>query len=316
MISHVKRARLNPRRSSLRRHLDLITVGEFYNDFIFYRLKRLPRLGEELKTPHFARSPGGGAAITAVAARRLGLRVGMVTVVGDKAELDPLRKEKIDTRHVLTDPQRRTAITVAVSTRRDRYLLTCQGANAEFQDLIPWERLYPYFCSARHVHFAFAPRRLGAIIRLFRRLRAAGVSTSLDVGWNPALAARREFRELVGSTTIFFPNSMEAQALTGKRQPQSALAALAAMTPLPVMKMGARGALAWHRGRAVRVRSPKKNAVDSTGAGDAFDGGFLYGYLRKRPLEECLRWGNLCGALSATAPGGVAGLILGRKRGP
>ncbi len=294
--------------------LDLITVGEFYNDFIFYRLARLPRLGEELKTPHFARSPGGGAAITAVAARRLGLRVGIVTVVGDGAELEPLRKEKIDTRHALTDPRKRTAITVAVSTRRDRYLLTCEGANAKFQDLLPWERLFPYFCSARHVHFAFAPQRLGAITRLLRRLRAAGVSTSLDVGWNPALRARRDFWECLGSTTIFFPNLMEAQALTGRRRPESALAALARVAPLPVMKMGPRGALAWDNGRPVHMPSPKSTVVDSTGAGDAFDGGFLYGYLRGRPLEECLRWGNLCGALSATAPGGVAGLVLAKCR--
>ncbi len=309
MISHVNRAR----RPRDRKKLDLITVGEFYNDLIFHRLDRPPRLGEELKTLHFARSPGGGAAITAVAARRLGLRVGLLTVVGDAAELEPLQKERIDTGHSLTDSRKRTAITVAVSTRRDRYFLTYQGANTEFQRLLPWRRLYPYLRLARHVHLAFAPLNLASVTRLLRRLRADGVSTSIDVGWNPALAARPGFWEWVGSATIFFPDRMEALALTGRRRLADALAALADLVPIPVVKMGAQGAASWQHGRAIRVPVPKTKAVDSTGAGDAFDGGFLHGFLHQRPLAECLRWGNLCGTLAVSAAGGIAGLRLSPK---
>ncbi len=289
--------------------LDLITVGEFYNDFIFYRLRRLPRLGEELRARCFARSVGGGAAITAVAAQRLGLRVGVVTVAGREDELAPLRSEGIDTSRCVLDPRQRSPITVAVSTRRDRYFLTHEGPNTEFERLQRWERLEPYLARTRHVHFALPPRRLHVVSRLMRRLHTAGVSSSVDFGWKPELVAARGFWDWLGSATIFFPNLPEAQALTGEKTAARVLAALAERVPLPVLKLGPRGALAWDKGRVVRVSAPRvRKVVDSTGAGDAFNGGFLYGFVRGRPLEECLRWGNFCGARSVTAPGGVAAL--------
>lgn len=298
------------RRSRPAKKLDLITVGEFYNDFIFHGLKRLPRLGEELKTAHFARSPGGGAAITAVTARRLGLRVGVVTVVGDASELRPLDEEQIDTRHSIVDAKKRTAITVSASTPRDRYFLTYEGANSEFQRLLPWQRLYAYLASAHHVHFAFAPQDLAAATRVLRRLHADEVTTSIDFGWNPALAARRGFQQWLASATIFFPNRMEALALTRKKRVADALKLLSQRVQMPVIKMGARGAAAWEQGKLVREPAPKPRVVDSTGAGDAFDGGFLFGFLRGRPLAECLYCGNLCGALAVTAPGGIVGMKL------
>lgn len=288
--------------------LDLVAVGEFYTDLIFHQLDRVPRLGEELRSRHFARSVGGGAAITAVAARRLGLRVGLVTVVGQDADLEPVRAEKIDTSHSRTDPRKRSPLTVAVSTRRDRCFLTYEGANVDFDRLIDWDRLWAYLEWARHVHFAFCPNRLKLVTQQMRCLGSAGITTSVDFGWKPELATRRGFWEWLGSATIFFPNLMEARALTGERRAERALAALADRVPLPVVKMGARGAMAWDRGRVVRVAAPRVRAVDSTGAGDAFDAGFLHGYLGRRPLEECLRWGNYCGALSTTAAGGIAGL--------
>ena len=293
--------------------LDLITVGEYYNDLIFHSLRRPPRLGEEIKTPHFARSPGGGAAITAFAARRLGLRVGIVAVMGDELELEPFRREKIDTSRVVIDPKRRTAVSVAVSTARDRYFLTSEGANAEFQKLLPWRQFYNYLASARHVHFAFQPQQLAEAAWWLGRLRNDGVTTSLDVGWHPKLLGSPRLRGLVRGATIFLPNWLEARAITGATRPGQALAALAEWVDLPVIKLGARGAVASERGRVSRVPAPKARFVDSTGAGDAFDGGFLYGYLRGSSVEECLRWGNLCGSRATTAAGGIAGLPKRRE---
>jgi sugar/nucleoside kinase (ribokinase family) len=288
--------------------LDLITVGEYYNDLIFYRLPRPPRLGEEVKTAHFARSPGGGAVITAAAARRLGLRVGVVTVVGDNNELHALRREGLDTSRCSVDPKRRGAVTVAVSTVRDRYFLTSEGPNAEFQKLVGWRRVYPYLAAARHVHFAFQPQDAGEAASWLARLRRDGVTTSLDVGWDPKLLAARRLRDLVQGATSFFPNWTEARAITGATRLEAALEALAEWVEMPVVKLGGRGAAAWDHGSVVRSAAPKVRMVDSTGAGDAFNGGFLYGYLRGLPVARCLELGNFCGARAATAPGGLAGL--------
>jgi len=288
--------------------LDLINVGEFYNDLIFHGLERVPRLGEEMRAPYFARSVGGGAAITAVAARREGLRVGMVTVVGDRAELTPLGAEKIDLRHAQVDPRGQSAVTVAVSTRHDRYFLTSEGANVRFESFFHWDQLFSYLAAARHVHVCFQPRRFGAITRLMTRLRAAGVTTSIDFGWHPEISARPGFWKWLGTATLFFPNLMEAQHLTGQQRPEKALARLAEVTALPIIKLGAQGSIAWDRGRIVRAAAHRVRVVDSTGAGDAFNGGFLAAFLRGRPLRQCLQGGNRIAARSLTAPGGTAGL--------
>jgi ribokinase len=299
---------LIPGRLSHRMPLDLICVGEYYRDIIFYKLPRLPRLGEELKTQSFACRPGGGAVITAVTARRLGLRAGLATVAGEKQDLAALRREGLDLRHSVIDPRGRRAVTVAVSTVRDRYFLTSEGPNAEFQKLIGSKRLYPYLASARHVHFAFQPKDPDELISWMSRLRKENVTTSLDVGWSPRLLSGQMLQRLLRHTTIFFPNWAEAQAIARVSRLEPALAVLARTVKLPVVKLGARGAAAWDGTRVMRAASRKVRLVDSTGAGDAFDGGFLYGYLRGLPLAKCLDWGNRCGALAASLPGGFAPL--------
>ncbi len=285
--------------------MDLITVGELYHDFIFHGLSHLPKLGEELKTTRFARSLGGGAPITAVTARRLGLRTGIVTIVGDRSQLDPLRAEKIDVRRSIIHPRGGMAITVAISTRRDRSFLSSEGPNADFEKLLDWEGVEPYLRSARHVHFCFRPRRWPAATALLRRLRAAGVTTSFDVSCAPGIEREAGFWKWLSSVTIFFPNLVEARVLTGLGSAPRALRALAKFVPLPVITMGARGAIAWVNGRAVHAPARRVRAVDSTGAGDAFAAGFLAAYLEKLPVEKCLERGNECGARAVTAPGGI-----------
>src|SRR5262245_2240682 len=97
--------------------IDLVTAGEAFDDFIFYRLDRLPANGEELKTQAFARSPGGGAIITAIAAARLGLRTTVVSAVSDDG-VRMLRTEGVSVRN-LRRRDEPAAVTVALSTRHD-----------------------------------------------------------------------------------------------------------------------------------------------------------------------------------------------------
>src|SRR5205085_6102624 len=101
-------------------------------------------------------------------------------------------------------------------------------------------------------------------------------------------------------------NASEALQLTGAATVEAALAQLAELTPLAIVKRGAQGAIAQagqHMGRAPAIGV---DVFDTTGAGDCFNAGFLYGHLRGLPLEDCLRCGNICGGLSTTARGGAA----------
>src|SRR6476660_6754545 len=167
----------------LPRVLDLIIAGEGFDDFVFYGLDRLPKDGEELKTAPFARWPGGGAVITAVAAARLGLSCAVLTAIGADAART-LRREGVRVRNVLRRGEP-PAITVALSTRRDRSFVTYNGINDR---LPPRIRVALAGVRARHVHLALTPRPCRPWLALLAALRRRGISSSWDFGWNPDAA--------------------------------------------------------------------------------------------------------------------------------
>jgi sugar/nucleoside kinase (ribokinase family) len=103
------------------------------------------------------------------------------------------------------------------------------------------------------------------------------------------------------------PNEQEVQAITGQENLEGAVAEMAGRVPLLVVKRGVEGALALHKGRRIDVPAFPVKAIDTTGAGDSFDGGFIGAWLRGRPLECCLEFGAACGAMTTTALGGFNG---------
>ncbi len=270
---------------------DLVTAGDAFDDYVFAGLPRLPRAGEELKTPTLVRAPGGGAIITAVAAARLGLRCRTLVAIGNDAER---RIARVGVRVVnLRRPGELPAMTVALSIQRDRAFVTYPGVN---------DRLEPRLAravrrvSARHVHFALQPSRCRRWIPIVESLRRRGVSTSWDFGWSEPLAHDRDLARLAAAVDLLFLNAAESRlyrAIKGRTT---------------VVKLGARGARLERAGsrRVERAAAPRVHAVDTTGAGDVFNGAFLFAFLRGRQSGECLRIANLAAARSTRSIGGVA----------
>jgi sugar/nucleoside kinase (ribokinase family) len=284
--------------------IDLVTVGETFEDLIFVGLPHLPRPGEELKSGRLTATVGGGAAITAVAAARLGARVAAITALSTDAAAR-LRRERI----VVTNLRRAGephAVTVALSTMADRSFVTFNGVNAWLQP-----RLASALTRRRgrpvHVHFALSPDRCAAWTRIVARLRARGVSTSWDFGWDESLPRRDGFGSLVAETDIVFAN-----------EPESALYARALRRArTAIVKLGSRGSRWIARDLDLRAAAPSVRVVDTTGAGDAFNGGFLYALLTGHQPRACLEIGNFVGAQSTRAPGGIDALparVGGPKR--
>ncbi len=291
---------------------ELITAGEFFFDLIFHRLARLPRLGEELKTNNFALALGGGAVTTAVTAARLGRKTALACAIGDTPldsfALAELKRAKVNTGQVKRQKGMTGAITVAVSLRRDRYFLTYPGANVALERHLLSVPLRRWMGKARHVHFGLSPHRWQPFVRLLTWLRGRGVTTSWDLGWNPATARQSGFSRLCAALDVAFYNRDEALCYSRTSTPGAALARLSLPGQIVVIKLGRAGALAVGRdGRRQRAAPPKVRAVETTGAGDAFNGGFLHAWLKGADLAECLHSGNICGALSTTVPGGSAG---------
>ena len=172
----------------------------------------------------------------------------------------------------------------------------------------------------RHIHAGstgIQPKLRAGLPDLYRAARAAGVTSSFDTNWDPD--RRWEgIGPMLAATDVFLPNEREAALISGVMDPFAAAQALVALAdasgrdpeagPLTVVvKLGADGALAVRGDEGLRVPADHVEVVDSTGAGDGFNAGFLYGFIEGRPLAECLALGVACGSLSVRAIGGVDG---------
>ena len=290
----------------------LICAGEVFFDIIFYDLPRLPRLGEEVVTDNFAVDVGGGAAITASVAAKLGRTSDLVSVLGtstlDSFALDQLRRRRIGYKLVRSSKKHRHGgCTVAVSTSRDRYFLTASGANEEVAHHVLSRPVRQAMAKAQHVHFGLSPQDWICFPALLGDLRKRGVTTSWDLGWRPEAMRDANFRRTLAELNIVFMNEREALRFSAAGSVKEAVQRLRSDAQVFVVKLASRGAIAVEAdGRQARVRGMKVRTVDSTGAGDAFNGGFLHWWLQGAGLEECLRAGNICGALSTRAAGGSA----------
>ena len=252
---------------------------------------------------------GGSGAIVACGAARLGLRVAFSGVVGDdhfgRYMRDELDRRGVDVSGLVVDPTRSTGLTVVLARRDDRAILTHEGTIGDLRS----ELIDPGLLgAAAHVHVAsyFLQTRLAPDLpALFERIRAGGVTTSVDPNGDPSERWDGGLRALLPQVDVFLPNATEATRIAGSASVDDAVIALAALAGIIVAKAGPDGAVAARGDQLVRAPAAAVDTVDATGAGDSFDAGFLCSWLAGDPLERALAIGNACGALSTRALGGV-----------
>lgn len=294
--------------ASARSDRGLVVFGEFFRDLVFYDLPRLPKMGEEVKTASVARFPGGGLATTALVAASLGTHTKVITRVGRDALTSPewqmLVRSGISTDGCEFDPHLPTAITVSASFGGDRMMITHDTVNVKLERLLQRSAVQKQLRTARHIHLACALRPPQVWAAAISKVRKQGLTVSLDMGWNLDVLKSPRLPSLLKELEFVFPNEPEAKAMTGEKTVEVAAMKLARSVRVPVIKLGQDGSLAVCNGKILRMKSIRVRNVDATGAGDAFNGGFLHGYLAGWPLEECLRAGNICGALATTGAGG------------
>jgi sugar/nucleoside kinase (ribokinase family) len=282
---------------------DLLCVGEAFDDLIFYDLPHLPKAGRELKTDAFLHTAGGGALITAVGAARLGLTVALASAVGPRG-VAVLGTEGVALRNVMR-PGEAAAVTVALSTPRDRSFVTFNGVNRRLEPrLLDATARIP----ARHVHVALNPTRTRSWISRLRDLNARAVRTSWDFGWNEPFRSDPWFRRLLAALDIVFLNEPEARFYAGAKTIREARAFWRKTSRAAVITRGARGSEWIAPGAWVRAPAHPATPVDTTGAGDAFNAGFLAGAIDGLEPPACLDLGNRVGAASVRRPGGLEGL--------
>jgi sugar/nucleoside kinase (ribokinase family) len=288
----------------------IVVAGELNVDLILTGMEGLPAFGTEILAGGVCQTPGSSSMICAMGLARLGETVRFVGRVGDDERgrfcTRALDDAGIDTTGVIVDPALDTGLTVALSTARDRALITYPGAIAELRGA---DVLSSTLAGASHLHVSsyFLQRRLQEdFIDLVARARLGGLTISLDPGYDPSARWDAGLRDLLPLVDVFLPNEVEALALTGADDLESALRELATFGPLVVVKAGARGCMTMEEDDIVEVPSFPVAAVDTTGAGDSFDAGFLHAWRAERPLRDCLCWAAACGALSTRALGGTS----------
>ena len=283
--------------------MDLLSVGHGREDLVFAGLERMPSPGDEVRTTSFVHTVGGGAVITAVAAARLGLHCEVVSGLSALA-VSRLRAERVLVTN-LKHPDEPHAITAALSTRADRSFVTFAGINDQLEG-----RLFDAVGrpDTRHVHFAFYPHDCGRWEATVSSLRAHGITTSWDFGVNDGLLRDRRFPHLIQALDYVLLGEREALLYSRRQTLQAAIDAWRAHPHHVVVKLGTRGSRWIAPGVDLHVPAKRVRTFDTTGAGDAFNGGFLFGIVRGKPPRICLRLANFVSAMSTRMAGGIDAL--------
>ncbi|UPG91717.1 carbohydrate kinase family protein [Luteibacter aegosomaticola] len=288
----------------------VVVAGEMNVDLILTGIDGLPAFGTEQLARGASQVPGSSSMICALGLARLGDTVRFIGRAGDDERgrycAAALRDAGVDTRGVIIDPAHETGLTVALSGASDRALVTFPGAIAELRGADVSDDMLQ---GATHLHvssYYLQEKLQGDLGSLCTRAHAAGLTVSLDPGFDPRAAWDAGLRDVLPSVDIFLPNAVEACALAGTDDVEAALRALSGFGPRVVVKHGREGCLALDGEHIVHVPSFAVDAVDTTGAGDNFNAGFLHAWLRGESLVASMRWGAACGALSTRALGGTS----------
>ncbi len=284
---------------------DILLPGSYFCDLIFTGLPQLPELGREVYTDNLTVTVGG-ALNTVIGLRRMGVKVGWIGQVGNdffsRFILEKLEQEQVDLRLVARLEQPLQRVTVALSYPHERAFITyIDPASAPVEMVFAWLDRARF----RHLHFTSFqthPRT----VELFELVRARGASISMDCQDHPIRLDQPGARETLSRLTIFMPNAREALHLTGCDTIERAAAVLRPLLPTLVIKDGENGAYAWQGDAHWHAPAIPVTPVDTTGAGDVFNAGFLAAWLDGRSVDACLRWGTICGGLSTLGKGGTS----------
>lgn len=288
---------------------DVTVAGEVNLDLVLYGLPDELEPERELVASDLMVTLGGSSAIVAHNLAALGNRVGFISRIGPDAlgqiALDRLAAGGIDISRVRRSQNGvGSGLSVILHHGTWRNILTFLGTISQltFEDLD-----LEYLASSRHFHLSSIFLQTAwrqHVPEVFKRFKAAGLTISMDTNDDPD-DQWEGLKEVLPYVDVFLPNEREALKISGEQDLDRAVEHLAELVPLVVVKLGPHGARAQRGSEHFKSAPLKVEPVDTVGAGDSFDAGFLTQYLRGADIETCLAYGNLAGALSTTKAGGT-----------
>ncbi|WP_253778331.1 PfkB family carbohydrate kinase [Goodfellowiella coeruleoviolacea] len=283
------------------RIFDVLLSGTVFLDIIFTGLPRPPAAGTEVWAEGLGSCPGGIANL-AVALSRLQLRTGLAAAFGEDVYGDFCwdvlsEQEGVDLSYCRRFYGWHSPVTVSMAINKDRSMVT-HG----HQPPVTADEMFapPPPARACFVHLGADEERW------VRQAKDQGALLFADIGWDRTEAWAPDVLERLAGYDVFLPNAVEAMRYTRCDTPEAAAAALAEHVPVVVVTRGDAGAVAVDSstGEKVDIGGLNVAPLDPTGAGDVFGAGFVLGTLAGWPLENRVRFANLCAALSVQHFGG------------
>jgi sugar/nucleoside kinase (ribokinase family) len=292
---------------------DIAMAGEINLDLILYGLPAEMPLERELLATGFQATLGSSSAIVAHNAASLGARLSFTTLLGTDdfghAALHRLKASGVDVSRAILHPSSATGVTVLLPHGEHRHILTYPGCIAE---MTVADIDVDFLTQAGHFHLSSLYLQRGlheGLPHLLQRLKLAGLTVSLDTNDDPEDIWGSPLQEILPFVDILLPNEAEICRMAGTHDLDSAIRFFAERVPNIVVKRGRRGARVHQAGQSSDIDPLQVEPVDTIGAGDSFDAGFLRAFLQTRDLRTCARAGNITGALSTQASGGTEAFV-------
>lgn len=289
---------------------DVVVIGTYFFDEIYVGLPQFPEPGREIYCQDLIVTPGA-AYITVAALARLGVKGGWISCFGndhysryifERGQQDGL---DMSLARRINRPHRQ--VTTSLPYNGERAFITV--SDPEPDDMVDYIITTLADTHFKHVHFAWLPD--AAYRPVFELARQKGAGISADCQDIALLNTPDAARQIIEQLDIFLPNAREISTLTGAATIQDGIQQVAGWVNLLVVKDGANGVWIAHQGDIQQVPAMQVDTViDTTGAGDCFNAGFLTGYLiKKHALYRSATYGNICAGHSVMGVGGTANLL-------
>lgn len=287
---------------------DVYVYGDVNIDLIIPNVKQIPPNGEEWEIPVIQTITGGGAALFTLGLGKLGLYPVFKGAVGNDCYghyiMDTFRKQNIDTSLLSMEKETGTGVSLSFTNEKDRSFVTYRGTNSGIDITnIRMEEVI----QAKHIHVTgyAGTKNHAQYLDLLKKVKENTQTTvSFDVGWDDTGEWNPNIAELFSYIDVLFMNETESVHYSRCQSAEEAAQEFAKYCMIAVIKLGKKGSMAVSGQNVYKKEGFPIEVVDTTGAGDSFNAGFIYGFLAGMDIEDALRCGNGCGALSCTGLGG------------
>lgn len=297
-----------------KKKFDVIVVGELNVDLILNQIDSFPETGKEKLAQEMTFTLGSSSAIFACNLSSLGLNVAFIGKIGNDIFgqfcKDQLERKGVDTSMILIEDELKTGATLVLNFGEDRANVTYQGSMKYLGvDDITDEIL----SKGKHLHFSSYFLQTGfkdVLYILFEKAKATGLTTSLDIQWDPNEKWDFDYKRILPAIDVFLPNEIELLNLTKQSSVESAIREINNYGNIIVVKRGRNGSLMSFENSLIPCKAfGNENVVDAIGAGDSFNAGFIYRYIQNYDPVECQEFANLIGAISTTKAGGTTAFV-------